>query len=129
MSAMATLNRRILLVDDDVDAAEILRDILSMRGHIVDIAFDGEQALRTIRAQRPELVLCDLGLPKLDGMAVAAEVRRDPSLNEIVLVALTGYARTEDRKRALASGFDDHVGKPLDAAALDRALTATRSAQ
>ncbi len=121
------MTRRILLVDDDIDAAEILRDVLSLRGHLVEIAFDGEEALRSIRAQRPELVLCDLGLPKLDGMAVAAEVRRDPSLDAIVMVALTGYARLEDRHRALAGGFDDHVGKPLDNAALDRALLATRS--
>ncbi|HVK75446.1 MAG TPA: response regulator [Kofleriaceae bacterium] len=124
---MGLPGRRILLVDDDVDTAEILRDVLALRGHTVEIALDGEAALQTIRALRPELVLCDLGLPKLDGLEVAAEVRRDPSLDEVVLVAVTGHARLEDRRRALAGGFDDHVGKPLDARALDRALAATRA--
>ena len=119
--------RRILLVDDDLDAAELLRDLLAMRGHEVEVAADGEEALQSIRAARPHLVLCDLGLPKLDGLGVAAEVRRDPALDEVVMVAVTGYARVEDRRAALAVGFDDHVGKPLDRAALDRALAATRA--
>jgi PAS domain S-box-containing protein len=119
---------RILVVDDNVDAAESLEMLLTSAGHDVAISRDGIDAVRRGRAWRPNLVLLDIGLPGMSGYEVAAALRRDAG--EIpLLIALTGYGRDADRERALASGFDDHLVKPVDAAVLSAALQRCRSAR
>src|SRR4051794_22000498 len=104
---------RILVVDDDRDTAETLACLLRLFGHDVRIALDGYQAMEIARRVRPRYVLLDLGLPGLDGYQVASRLRQE--LPETIgLIAITGYGCEEDRRRALAAGFDHHFVKPLD---------------
>ena len=103
---------RILVVEDDWDFAESLRSILEVAGHDIEVAADGERALTMAIAFRPDIVLCDIGLPgKLDGNAVAAAIQKDPTYGTPHLIALSGYGQPSDRARALAAGFDHHVTK------------------
>jgi two-component system CheB/CheR fusion protein len=104
--------RRILLIEDNLDAAESLRLALALEGHDVAVAHDGPQGVERARALVPEVVLCDIGLPSMDGYAVAKALRREPRLRDTLLVALTGYALPEDQRRALEAGFDAHLTKP-----------------
>lgn len=111
----------VLVVDDNRDAADMLRDVLELAGHHVEVAYDGEHALEHARRLHPALVLCDIGLPAgMDGYAVARAIRADRELRGAYLVALTGYGRKEDRDMALAAGFDDHLTKPVDLARIER---------
>jgi signal transduction histidine kinase/CheY-like chemotaxis protein len=105
---------RVLVVDDHRDAAESLADVVRMLGHEVEVAFDGESAIEAVRASPPDLVLCDIGLPGLSGYQVAEALRADRRLDGVRLVAVSGYARPEDRQRALDAGFADHLAKPAD---------------
>jgi PAS domain S-box-containing protein len=105
---------RVLVVEDNVDAADSLGALLEVLGHHVQIANDGPRALDLARAHPPDLMLVDIGLPGMDGYEVAREIRRDPRLRHVVLVALTGYGREEDRTRALEAGFDRHLVKPVE---------------
>jgi len=104
--------RRVLLIEDNVDAAESLAELLRLDGHEVEIAPDGRSGLDRARAFAPEVVLCDLGLPDLSGYEVARALRAEPALAGTRLVAVSGYAQREDRARALEAGFDAHVAKP-----------------
>jgi signal transduction histidine kinase/CheY-like chemotaxis protein len=104
--------RRVLVIEDNVDAAESLRDLLRLEGHEVAIAFDGPEGIARAREFQPELVLCDLGLPGMDGFEVARVFRADPLLAGARLVALSGYALPEDVQRAMEAGFAQHVAKP-----------------
>jgi signal transduction histidine kinase/ActR/RegA family two-component response regulator len=104
--------RDVLVVEDDADAAQTLADVLALHGNVVRIARDGRAALALARERPPDIILCDIGLPDVDGYEVAAAVRADPALRETRLVALTGYARPEDRDRAWHAGFDAHLAKP-----------------
>ncbi|ABS24743.1 PAS domain-containing protein [Anaeromyxobacter sp. Fw109-5] len=121
-SAGAFARRRILVVDDNVDAAETLRDLLVLDGHEVAVAHDGEAAVERIGALRPEIVFCDIGLPKLDGYGVARACRDDPGTRGAYLVALTGYALPDDLRRATEAGFDEHLAKPPPLAAIEAAV-------
>ncbi|ABS26208.1 ATP-binding protein [Anaeromyxobacter sp. Fw109-5] len=113
----------VLVVEDNLDAAETLRDALELEGMEVSLAPDGEAGLAAARRRRPDLVICDIGLPgKLDGYGVARAFRADPALRDVRLVALTGYAGPEDRTRAYAAGFDLHLGKPAALGELLRAI-------
>ena len=104
---------RVLVVEDNVDAADTLRDALELEGLAVTLAGDGAAALAAAREAPPDLVICDIGLPgELDGYGVARAIRADPALRDTPLVALTGYAGPEDRARAREAGFDRHFGKP-----------------
>jgi CheY-like chemotaxis protein len=103
--------RRILLVEDNVDAAETLADVLRIAGHEVEVAHDGVEGIRRATALRPEAILCDIGLPGLDGYEVARRLRADGGA-ETFLVALTGYALPDDLRRAREAGFDAHLTKP-----------------
>jgi signal transduction histidine kinase/CheY-like chemotaxis protein/HAMP domain-containing protein len=103
---------RVLVVEDNVDGAESLRELLEMEGHVVEVAHDGPGALAKARAFHPDVVLCDIGLPGMDGYAVARAIRADPVLARGRLVALTGYAAPEDRERTRDAGFDEHLAKP-----------------
>ena len=111
-----------LVVDDNVDAAETLRDLLSLSGHDVSVAHDGEAAVARALALRPDVVFCDIGLPRLDGYGVARACRADPSTRGAYLVALTGYALPEDLRRAAEAGFDEHLAKPPPLAAIEAAV-------
>ena len=108
----APVRRRVLVIDDNLDAAESLQAALELEGHEVRVAGDGPEGLFVAREERPEVILCDIGLPGMDGYEVARVVRADEALGRTFLVALTGYARPEDQALALAAGFDHHLAKP-----------------
>ena len=109
---------RILMVEDNRDAAESLMMILEFFGHHVRIAYDGLAAIAAAQAIVPDVMLIDIGLPGIDGYEVAARVRQDPKLKDVVLVALTGYGGNEDKQRAMQAGFDHHLVKPVDVSVL-----------
>ncbi len=102
----------ILVIEDNVDAAQTIAEVLEMEGHRVHVATDGLSGIAKARELRPELVLCDIGLPDVDGYQVARELRADASLRGMRLIALSGYAQPEDKERAKAAGFEAHLGKP-----------------
>ncbi|HEY3450404.1 MAG TPA: ATP-binding protein [Myxococcales bacterium] len=104
--------RRILIIEDNVDAADSLGEVLQMDRHQVAIAHDGHDGLAKVKAFRPDVVLCDIGLPGMDGYAVARAIRADEALKDVFLVALSGYAMPEDLQRAAEAGFERHLAKP-----------------
>lgn len=107
-----TRARRILVIEDNVDAAQLLADVLEMGGHSVRVANDGCEGVAVAREMTPEIVFCDLGLPSLDGFGVARALRADDRLRSAVLVAISGYSRPQDRARSADAGFDFHLAKP-----------------
>ncbi len=113
---------RVLVVDDNVDAAESLAALLQMSGHDTRIANDGDTALRTAREFAPEIVFLDIGMPGKDGYEVARELRASPGTREATLVALTGWGAKDDRARSRSAGFDHHLTKPAGLAAVDGLL-------
>jgi CheY-like chemotaxis protein len=110
--------QRVLVVDDNADAADTLAVLLMGEGHDVRIAHDGLTALREAASFRPRVVFLDLGLPGMDGYEVARRIRGQLDLHSVLLVALTGYGQEEDRRRTEAAGFNVHVVKPASADAL-----------
>ena len=104
--------RRVLIVEDNLDAAQTLAEVLELEGHEVRMARDGNTGLAMAREEKPDVVFCDIGLPDLDGYGVARALRADESLRSIRLVAVTGYAQPEDKERAREAGFDAHLAKP-----------------
>jgi len=104
--------RTVLVVEDNVDAGETLAEILTLGGHRVQLARDGRSAIALARELRPDVVLCDIGLPDVDGYEVARLLRGDEALRATRLIALSGYAQPEDVERAREAGFDEHVAKP-----------------
>jgi CheY-like chemotaxis protein len=101
-------------VEDNRDAAETMRELLELFGCTVQVAGSGTAALETARQFQPEVVLCDLGLPGMDGYRVAAALRRDPTTRTARLIAVSGYRQEEDQRRAREAGFDLHLAKPVD---------------
>ncbi len=120
------VGRSVLVVDDNVDAADSLAMMLQIYGHRVRTAFDGEGALSAVRAERPDAVVLDIGLPQMDGYEVARRLRAEPGGERILLIALTGYGQAGDRQKAMGVGFDHHLVKPVDPAALQRLLAEPR---
>jgi PAS domain S-box-containing protein len=118
--------RRVLVVDDNVDAAISLAMLLRMLGHEVEEAHDGPSALRAAATWRPEIVLLDIGLPEMSGYEVARSLRATAEGKALVLAAMTGYGQPEDRRRSLDAGFDQHLTKPVDLAALEELLQRQR---
>jgi len=118
---------RILVVDDHHDSGESLATLLRLLGHEVRVAYDGPAALEAARTFNPQVGLLDIGMPGMDGVELARRLRRDLRLDGVLLVALTGYGRDEDRQRSAAAGFNAHLVKPVDVAALN-ALLAQRAA-
>ncbi|BDG06903.1 hybrid sensor histidine kinase/response regulator [Anaeromyxobacter paludicola] len=110
--AAARRSVHVLLIDDNQDAAETMGDILRLEGHRVDVASDGRSGLARARELSPDAIVCDIGLPDMDGYAVARTLRADEAFRGTRLIALTGYAQPEDRARAKAEGFDAHLSKP-----------------
>jgi CheY-like chemotaxis protein len=111
---------RICVIDDNEDAADSLHDLLELQGHDVHVAMDGQLGIDLVLAVHPDVVLCDVGLPGLDGFEVARRLRAAGST--AMLVALTGYASSEDVQRAQDAGFDHHLAKPTDLDKLDAVL-------
>jgi signal transduction histidine kinase len=105
--------RRVLIVDDNVDAADSLATLLEMSGHQVHAAYSGLTALDLAESLRPDVVFLDIGLPGLDGYEVARRIRKNPECAGMVLVALTGYGQDEDRRKSQEAGFDQHLVKPV----------------
>jgi CheY-like chemotaxis protein len=115
-------SRRVLVVDDNFDAAESLGVLLRFLGAEVEVANDGQAALDVLTSFRPELVLLDIGMPGMDGYEVAARIRALPEHQGVTLVALTGWGQSEDRERSHAAGFDRHLVKPIDIETLEALL-------
>jgi PAS domain S-box-containing protein len=116
--------RRILIIEDNIDAARGLCEFLRLRKHEVEVAHDGPGGLEKARRFKPEVVFCDIGLPGMDGYQVAKAFRADARLRDAYLVALTGFALPDDRAKARASGFDQHIAKPPALAKLREILAA-----
>lgn len=119
----STARRCVLIIEDNPDAGESLREVLELDHHEVFLATNGPAGLRLARERRPDVVLCDIGLPKMDGFEVARAFRADALLKETFLIALSGYALPEDVRRATQAGFDRHLAKPPDLAELERVLS------
>jgi signal transduction histidine kinase/DNA-binding response OmpR family regulator len=132
-SSIAPLNevvacpRRVLVVDDNKDAADSLSMLLTLQGHTSEVAYSGDEAIRRAETFRPDVALLDIGLPGMSGYELAQKLRAMPHLNAIRLIAITGYGQTEDQKRSRAAGFDEHMIKPVDLAALQRSVVASQS--
>jgi PAS domain S-box-containing protein len=114
--------RRILAADDNSDALGAVAALLRMKGHEVDTASDGIEALEKARRRPPEVALLDIGMPGLDGYELARQIRSETWGCNILLVAMTGWGQARDKARAREAGFDEHMTKPIDPAALDRLL-------
>jgi CheY-like chemotaxis protein len=113
---------RVLVVDDNVDAAQGIVMLLKALGNDVRTAYDGPTALESALDYRPNVVLLDIGLPGLDGFEVAKRLRQQPALRSVVLVALTGYGQESDRQRSQEAGFDHHLVKPANVGKLQQIL-------
>jgi two-component system CheB/CheR fusion protein len=124
--AAAPRPRRILVIEDNLDAAESLQLALELEGHEVFVAHDGPQGIERARQLTPEVVLCDIGLPDMDGYAVAKALRREHGLRDTFLVALTGYALPEDQRRAAEAGFDAHLTKPTTVEGVEKVMNGAR---
>ena len=114
---------RVLVVDDNRDAADLLASLLDTAGHESRVAYDGPAALDLADKFEPEIGLLDIGLPTMDGFELARRLRANPRLRGMRLIAVTGYARERDRERARAAGFDDHLAKPVSLKDLQRAFS------
>jgi CheY-like chemotaxis protein/anti-sigma regulatory factor (Ser/Thr protein kinase) len=123
-SEKPAVNRRILVVDDSAEAANSLGKMLQLMGHDVQLAYEGETALEKARHYQPDVAVLDLAMPGMDGFELARRLRDDRRMNGILLIALTGYGREEDRRRSREAGFDLHFVKPADPAELQAVLTA-----
>lgn len=114
--------RRVLVIEDNVDTADSLCDLLTLDGHDARVAYDGPSGIARAREFHPDVVFCDIGLPEVDGYEVARAMRADDALRGTYLVALSGYARPEDRERSTQAGFDWHLAKPPSTDALERVI-------
>jgi len=114
---------RVLIVDDNVDAAAALELLLQASGHLVRVAHTGPSGLAAAIDFQPDVVLLDIGLPEMDGWKVAERIRQQPILHDIVLIAMTGYGQTTDRQRSQRAGFDHHFVKPVQSGQLRQLLT------
>jgi CheY-like chemotaxis protein len=121
--------RRILIVDDNRDAASTLATMLRILGNETQVAHDGFEALDAAATYRPEIVLLDIGMPRLSGYDVCRRLREQPWGNEMVIVAVTGWGKEEDRQNSRAAGFNYHLVKPVEPAALKRVFAEFGSSQ
>jgi two-component system, chemotaxis family, CheB/CheR fusion protein len=119
--------RRVLVIEDNRDAADSLREVLELEQHQAMVAYSGAEGIEKARAFLPDYVLCDIGLPGMDGYEVARALRNDAALASTTLVALTGYAAAEDISRSQEAGFDHHLAKPPSIEAIERVLTLGRA--
>jgi CheY-like chemotaxis protein/two-component sensor histidine kinase len=117
-----TASRRILVVDDNSDSAKTMAMLLKLTGHETHVAYDGLEAVTSAETFRPEVVLLDIGLPKLNGYDTAVTIRQQPWGKNTLLIALTGWGQDDDRQKAKDAGFDAHMVKPVDCEALKKLL-------
>ncbi len=120
---------RILLIDDNVDLVDSMRMLLEAYNHTVAVASTGPAGVETAQRFRPEVVLCDLGLPGMDGYAVARALRADSNTASAHLIALSGYGSDDDQQRTRDAGFHRHLVKPVDPEELQRILVDLRTAK
>ncbi len=120
--------RRVLIIEDNRDAGETLRELLELKGHAVQVAFTGAAGLALARELRPEIVLCDIGLPDMDGFTLGRALRADAATTGALRVALSGYVSPDDRRRTAEAGFHRHLAKPPDLDELDAILSGARAA-
>jgi CheY-like chemotaxis protein len=118
---------RILVVDDNKDSADSLGMLLRLKANEIRTAYDGIEAVKVAETFRPELVLLDIGLPKLNGYDVARRIRQQPWGRDVILVALTGWGQDEDRRRSQEAGFNFHIVKPVELSALEKLLAGLRA--
>jgi CheY-like chemotaxis protein len=121
--------RRILVVEDNRDTADSLRLVLALYGHEVAVAYSGHDGVRAAEQYQPDVVLCDIGLPGLDGYGVARKLRESPTTAKARLIAVTAYGRDEDRYRSHEAGFEQHLVKPVDPDDLQRVLDCRGSSE
>jgi CheY-like chemotaxis protein len=114
---------RVVIIEDNQDAADALRLLLDLHGYEVQVAHTGPEGVRLAQEWAPDVVLCDIGLPGLDGYGVATALRQDPVMAQVCLIAVTAYGSDADRQRCLEVGFDQHLVKPVDPAVLLQLLT------
>ena len=113
---------RLLVVDDNIDSAEVLGALLEQMGHEVFVAYTGARALEMARERRPDVMLLDMALPDLSGLEVARTLRREGGLPALRIIGLSGFGSEEHRQRAREAGLDDYLEKPVDSATLERVL-------
>jgi len=114
---------RVLVIDDIPDIAEILCALLGQMGHEAVAAYSGSEGIEKAKIFKPQVLLCDIGLPAMSGYEVAEHFRSDPELKNIVLIALSGYAQPDDIMKSKAAGFDHHLAKPVDTIVLEELLS------
>ncbi len=119
---LRSMQHRVLVVDDNRDSADSLSMLLKIMGHDVRTAYDGPEAIESVAQYHPDVVLLDIGLPTMSGYDVARALQDAPDRSRRVLIAVTGYGQDEDRRRSREAGFDHHLVKPVDAAALDKLI-------
>jgi CheY-like chemotaxis protein len=115
---------KILVVDDNEDAADMLAAVLELRGYELRVAHDPQQALEIARSWQPDVAFLDLGLPEMDGCELATRMRVLPGLSQLRMIALTGYGQAADRERTKLAGFTQHLVKPVEIRTLEAALIA-----
>jgi CheY-like chemotaxis protein len=120
--ATAAPPRRVLVVDDNEDAAESLAMLLGLNGNETHLAHDGEAALAAAERYRPDLILLDIGMPRMNGHEVCRRLRTQPWGKDLKVIALTGWGQEQDRRMTAEAGFDGHLVKPVDAATLNEVL-------
>jgi PAS domain S-box-containing protein len=120
------LRRRVLVVDDNVDAAESVAAILKLSGYAVRCAYDGTSALQLAQSYKPDVVVLDIGLPDITGYEVARQLRAQPQFEHLPMVAVTGYGQDADRRQSREAGIDEHLTKPVDPAALQAFIATSR---
>ncbi len=118
----AKAGRRILVVDDNRDGADAMRMLLELYGHEVRVAYDGLEGVQVAFERSPDVVLCDIGMPGLDGYGVARALRKNPSTAQTRLIAITGYGSEQTQRLCKEAGFDRHFTKPIDPVVLARLL-------
>jgi CheY-like chemotaxis protein len=119
---------RILVVDDHHDAGDSLATLLRLLGHQVRVAYDGASGMEMARVFRPQVALLDIGMPGMDGIELGTRLRQEPEFEQLLMIALTGFGRDEDRQRSSDAGFNAHLVKPVDVAMLN-SLLAQHAAQ
>ncbi len=129
LSGKVVQSRRVMVADDNVDAADSLAEVLRLDGHEVHVSYDGEQALAEFRRFEPQVVLLDVGMPLLSGLDVARAIRSLPSGRDATLIAVTGWGQAPDQETAQRAGFDHHTTKPVSPTTIQRLIAGANAAQ
>lgn len=103
----------VLLIDDNKDLIQVLCELLGISGYEATAAFNGEEGLLVAKDQKPEVILCDIGMTGMNGYEVAKHIRRDAELKDVYLIAMSGYSSQRDLERSIEAGFDRHLNKPI----------------